>query len=134
MSAARTSAAPAETAALPATAVAENRAVEDRPAVAAADDHTPTAAGPAVVYSAQGVNDSVAETAQRNETIVSPDETALRQDGIVTPGESEVTARNASGVEAVQDGTQRDVYTGMDGSGGTSATIAGRDSEEVMTQ
>jgi hypothetical protein len=135
MSATRSqTAAPAATAALPATAVRDEQG-----AVAAAGDHTPTTTGPAIVYTPARTN--VAETAQHNETIVneSPeptlaDENALRQDGIVTPGESEVTARNPSGVQAVQDGAQRDVYTGIEGAGGTSATTAGRDGEEVMSQ
>jgi hypothetical protein len=134
MSAGSQTSAPAATAALPATAVREEHG-----AMAAADDHTPTTSGPAIVYTPARTN--VAETAQHNETIVneSPeptlaDENALRQDGIVTPGESEVAARNPNGVQAVQDGVQRDVYTGSQGAGGTSATTAGRAGEEVMSQ
>jgi hypothetical protein len=132
MSASQSSAARADTDVLPATAVAEETTVVIEPAPMAAADHTPTTSGPAIAY-APAAGDNVAQTAQRNETLVAQpsDGSAMRQEGMATPSESEVTARNLRGVQPVRDGAQRDVYTGIEGAGGTTA---GREGEEVMGQ
>jgi len=65
------------------------------------------------------------EVAQRNETIVNeapePSLAAEHELGRTGGGigESTVTARNASGIESVQDATRQEVYTGRPGAGGS---------------
>ena len=112
------SAAPVGGTALPATAVAENR--------------TPPAAN-------QMSRTEVDEIAQRNEMIVNsaPEPSVAAKSDLGQPAQidsDDVTARNTGGVQGVHDGINQDVYTGVEGAGGTSAMSAGRDGEEIMTQ
>jgi hypothetical protein len=114
------SAAPAGSTALPATAVAE-----DRSAMTTMEEPGP----------------AVDEVAQHNETIVneSPEpslaaEHELGRSGAVSANGSDVTARNTSGIESVHDSVNREVYTGVEGAGGTGAVSAGREGEERMSQ
>lgn len=101
------------------------------PATAATEDHTPTTSGPAIEYSAQQNQTIINETPEPSLAA----EHTLAQDSVAPEVESEVTARNPSGIEAVQDRTERDVYTGIEGAGGTAALSAEQvDGQERMTQ
>jgi hypothetical protein len=119
MAAAPTSGTSYDSAALPATAVNE------------ADPGMATAAEPAP---------SVDELAQQRETIINtaPEpslaaEHELGRDGSST-GDSNVTARNPSGVETVRDATQTEVYTGQPGAGGTEDVAVDSDGVPMNAQ
>jgi hypothetical protein len=108
-----------DSAALPATAVDE------------ADPEIARAAEPAP---------SVDDLAQQRETIVNtaPEpslaaEHELGRDGF-SSGESNVTARNLSGVETVHDATRTEVYTGQPGAGGTDDVAVGSDGVPMNAQ
>ena len=84
---------------------------------------------------------AVDDVVQHNETIIneSPDpslaaEQELRRSGAVAGNGNDVTSRNTGGVAQVRDGIDRDVYTGVEGAGGTGALTAARDSEEPLVQ
>lgn len=74
---------------------------------------------------------AVDDLAQKRETLIVEPASA---DGTPAVKDSDVTARNPGGVESVQDGRQQDVYTGIEGAGGTDAMVAGSSDETVMAQ
>lgn len=88
------------------------------------------ARGPQAYNSSMAASPEVDEMAQRNEVIIdTPD--ASRS---AAASESDVTVRNTADIGPVHDGVTRDVYTGVEGAGGATASAAGRDGEEIMTQ